>query len=59
MYFAKSLSDNSLDYDAFSVSYYNVWAGDLPCLNQLNEVANTYIKKIYIAETQYLTPEII
>ena len=53
VYFAKSLSDNSLDYDAFSVSYYSVWAGDLPCLNQLNDVANTYNKKIYIAETQY------
>jgi len=53
MYFAKSLNDNSLDYDAFSASYYSIWAGDLPCLNQLNDVANTYNKKIYIAETQY------
>ena len=53
MYFAKSLADNSLDYDIFSVSYYNVWAGDLNCLNQLNDVATTYNKKIFIAETQY------
>ena len=45
MYFAKSLNDNSLDYDAFSASYYSIWAGDLPCLNQLNDVANTYNKK--------------
>jgi len=53
MYFAKSLADNSLDYDIFSVSYYNVWAGDLNCLDQLNDVANTYNKKIFVAETQY------
>ena len=53
MYFAKSLADNSLDYDILSVSYYNVWAGDLTCLNQLNDVANRYNKKIFIAETQY------
>ena len=38
MYFAKNLNDNNLDYDVFSVSYYNVWAGDISCLNQLNEV---------------------
>jgi arabinogalactan endo-1,4-beta-galactosidase len=45
MYFAKSLNDNNLDYDVFSVSYYNVWDGDISCLNQLNEVAETYNKK--------------
>ena len=45
MCFAKSLNDNNLDYDVFSVSYYNVWAGDISCLNQLNEVAETYNKK--------------
>lgn len=53
MYFAKQLYENKLDYDAFSLSYYNVWAGDLTTLDQLNDVAETYNKKIYIAETQY------
>jgi len=53
MYFAKSLYDNNLDYDVFSVSYYNVWSGDLSVLNQLNDVAEIYNKKIFIAETQY------
>lgn len=53
MYFAKSLNDNNLDYDVFSVLYYKVWSGDLSCLDQLNDVAATYNKRILIAETQY------
>ena len=53
MYFARNLDENNLDYDVFSVSYYNVWAGEISHLNQLNDVANTYNKKIFIAETQY------
>ena len=53
MYFARNLDENNLEYDAFSVSYYNVWAGDISCLYQLNDVANTYNKKVFIAETQY------
>lgn len=53
MYFAKSLYDNILDYDIFSVSYYNVWARDLECLNALSDVAKKFNKKILIAETQY------
>ena len=53
MYFAKSLYDNNLDYDVFSVSYYNVWSDDLSVLNQLNDVAEAYNIKIFIAETQY------
>ena len=44
---------NNLDYVIFSVSYYNVWAGGINCLDQLNDVAETYNKKIFIAETQY------
>ena len=47
MYFAKSLNDNNLDYDVIS------------CLNQLNEIAETYNKKIFIAETQYPFKETI
>lgn len=54
MYFADQLNKNKLDYDAFSVSYYPVWNGNLDNLqSQLNDVANTYNKKIFIAETQY------
>ena len=40
MYFANSLNANNLDYDICSVSYYNVWAGGINCLDRLNEVAD-------------------
>ena len=52
-YFADSLYENNLDYDAFSVSYYNVLSGDISCLNQFNYIVEKYNKKVYIAETNF------
>ena len=52
VYIAKDLNDNNVDYDVFASSYYPAWHGSLDNLkNQLSHVANTYNKKVMIAET--------
>lgn len=57
--YAKKLDYYSLDYDVFASSYYPYWHGSLENLtNVLNQVTDTYGKKIMIAETSYAyTPE--
>lgn len=48
------LSNHNVDYDIFASSYYPYWHGDLNnLLNVLSYVANTYDKKVMVAETAY------
>ena len=52
--YAKKLNYYSLDYDVFASSYYPFWHGSLENLTEvLNHVADTYDKKVMIAETAY------
>ncbi len=52
--YAKTLSDNGVDYDVFASSYYSYWHGTLANLTSvLSTVANTYGKKVMVAETSY------
>jgi len=52
--YAKKLNYYSLDYDVFASSYYPYWHGSLENLTAvLNQVADTYGKKVMIAETSY------
>ncbi|WP_271495315.1 glycosyl hydrolase 53 family protein [Enterococcus sp. 5H] len=52
--YAKTLKDNSVDYDVFATSYYAFWHGSLDNLtNVLKTVSSTYGKKTIIAETSY------
>lgn len=52
--YAKKLNYYSLDYDVFASSYYPFWHGTLENLtNVLNHVADTYDKKVMVAETAY------
>jgi len=57
--YAKKLNYYSLDYDVFASSYYPYWHGTLENLTTvLNQVADTYDKKVMIAETSYAyTPD--
>lgn len=57
--YAKKLNYYSLDYDIFASSYYPYWHGSLENLTTvLNHVADTYGKKVMIAETSYAyTPD--
>ena len=57
--YAKKLNYYSLDYDVFASSYYPYWHGTLENLTQvLNHVADTYDKKVMVAETSYAyTPD--
>lgn len=57
--YAKKLNYYGLDYDVFASSYYPYWHGSLENLTEvLNHVADTYDKKVMIAETSYAyTPE--
>lgn len=51
---AKTLADNNVDYDVFASSYYPFWHGSLDNLTSvLKEVADTYEKKVMVAETSY------
>jgi arabinogalactan endo-1,4-beta-galactosidase len=51
---AKTLQENGVDYDVFASSYYPFWHGTLPNLTSvLKSVANTYGKKVMVAETSY------
>lgn len=51
---AKQLRDNQVDYDVFATSYYPFWHGTLENLNNvLGSIAETYDKKVMVAETSY------
>ncbi|MDQ0230868.1 glycosyl hydrolase 53 family protein [Metabacillus malikii] len=51
---AKTLHDNQVDYDIFASSYYPFWHGTLDNLTSvLKHVADTYGKKVMVAETSY------
>ncbi|ANF94995.1 glycosyl hydrolase 53 family protein [Paenibacillus bovis] len=52
--YAKALADNGVDYDVFASSYYPFWHGTLDNLTSvLKQVADTYNKKVMVAETSY------
>ncbi|MEW4372360.1 glycosyl hydrolase 53 family protein [Paenibacillus kandeliae] len=52
--YAKALADNHVDYDVFASSYYPFWHGTLSNLTSvLKQVADTYGKKVMVAETSY------
>ncbi|WP_445613783.1 glycosyl hydrolase 53 family protein [Geobacillus sp. YF-1] len=51
---AKTLAEHKVDYDVFASSYYPFWHGTLANLTSvLKYVANTYHKKVMVAETSY------
>ncbi|WP_121610958.1 glycosyl hydrolase 53 family protein [Mesobacillus foraminis] len=51
---AETLKKNGVDYDVFASSYYPFWHGTLANLTSvLKNVANTYGKKVMVAETSY------
>ncbi|AWO76377.1 extra-cellular endo-beta-1,4-galactanase [Geobacillus thermoleovorans] len=51
---AKMLAEHKVDYDVFASSYYPFWHGTLANLTSvLKHVANTYHKKVMVAETSY------
>ena len=53
-YYASQLNTYNVDYDVFATSYYPYWHGTLSNLsNVLSSVANTYNKKVMVAETSY------
>ncbi|MCM3727197.1 glycosyl hydrolase 53 family protein [Neobacillus cucumis] len=52
--YAKTLAENNVDYDVFASSYYPFWHGTLSNLTSvLKNVADTYGKKVMVAETSY------
>ena len=52
--YGRYLADYNVDYDVFASSYYPFWHGTLDNLSAvLSDVADTYGKKILIAETAY------
>lgn len=52
--YAKKLAYYNLDYDVFASSYYPYWHGSLDNLEKvLSEIAETYGKKVMVAETSY------
>ncbi|MDO4565259.1 MAG: glycosyl hydrolase 53 family protein [Clostridia bacterium] len=52
--YASKLAYYSLDYDVFASSYYPFWHGTLENLSSLlSEIAETYDKKVMVAETAY------
>lgn len=53
---AKALDDAKIDYDVFASSYYSFWHGSPENLtNVLKEIAETYHKKVMVAEVSYCT----
>lgn len=55
---ASYLETNQVDYDVLGASYYPFWHGNLENLtNVLSEVAETYGKKVMVAETSYAYTE--
>ncbi|QXJ69432.1 glycosyl hydrolase 53 family protein [Lacticaseibacillus paracasei] len=54
LWYAKGMADNKIDYDVFATSYYPYWHGSLDNLTYvLKTIANTYDKKVMVAETSY------
>lgn len=52
--YSKNLDYYGVDYDVFASSYYPFWHGTLENLSEvLSNVAETYDKKVMIAETSY------
>ena len=52
--YAKNLDYYQVDYDVFASSYYPYWHGTLENLSQvLTKIAETYGKKVMVAETSY------
>ncbi|MBR5341099.1 MAG: glycosyl hydrolase 53 family protein [Erysipelotrichaceae bacterium] len=52
--YAKKLNYYDLDYDVFATSYYPYWHGSLDNLTGvLNNIADTYNKKVMVIETSY------
>lgn len=52
--YSKNLDYYQVDYDVFASSYYPFWHGTLDNLaTVLNKVADTYGKKVMVAETSY------
>ncbi|OWA35838.1 hypothetical protein B9G55_08075 [Saccharibacillus sp. O16] len=52
--YARQLHDRGVDYDVFASSYYPFWHGTLGNLTSvLKQVADTYGKKVMVAETSY------
>ncbi len=54
--YAANLKQYRVDYDVFASSYYPYWHGSLDNLtSQLRQVAETYDKKVMVAETSWAT----
>lgn len=52
--YGKNLEYYQVDYDVFASSYYPYWHGSLENLaNVLSQIAETYDKKVMVAETSY------
>ena len=52
--YGKNLDYYQVDYDVFASSYYPYWHGTLENLsNVLSQIAETYNKKVMVAETSY------
>lgn len=52
---AKILANNEIDYDVFATSYYTYWHEDMETMTAtMKEVAETYGKKVMVAETAYV-----
>ncbi len=52
--YGKNLEYYQVDYDVFASSYYPFWHGTLENLSQvLSDIAETYSKKVMVAETSY------
>lgn len=52
--YGAKLSGYGVDYDVFATSYYPYWHGTLQNLaNVLSQIAETYGKKVMVAETSY------
>ncbi len=52
--YSRLLDEKGIDYDVFASSYYPFWHGTLENLtNQLKKVADTYGKKVMVAETSW------
>lgn len=53
--YAKELDEQGVDYDVFASSYYPFWHGTEENLTEkLKTIADTYGKKVMVAETSYL-----
>ncbi len=54
--YAKNLKSQNVDYDVFASSYYPFWHGTTQNLtDQLADIAETYDKKVMVAETSWAT----